>query len=171
MDFREVAMKRESVRNYDSSRPVEDDVLRRVLEVGRLAPSAANRQPWQILAVRSPKMLEKVRACYGKSWFKDAPVILIVKGTRDAAWKKSDGYNSLETDLTIAMDHLILAAENEGLGTCWIAAFDYPTLRSALGLKDNEEVFAITPLGYPRPGYEKSGKKIRRDFDEVVQYL
>jgi nitroreductase len=171
MEFTEVVTRRESVRNYDADKSVPDDMLRRVLEAGRIAPSATNGQPWEFLVVKSPEAMKKVHKCYDKSWFRDAPVIVIVKGKRQEAWKRFDGYNSLETDLTIAMDHIVLAAENEGLGTCWIGNFDYAELKGALDLKDGEEVFAVTPLWYSKKGYQKSGRKLRKDFDEVVKFL
>jgi nitroreductase len=172
VEFLEVLRGRESVRSYDPERPVPQDVLSRVLEAGRIAPSAANRQPWKFLLVSSPAALERVRTCYGQPWFRDAPHVLVVKGNREQAWKRArDGYVSIETDLTIAMDHMILAAENEGLGTCWIAAFDPHALRQALALGSDEVVFAITPVGYPRPGYSKRAAKARKPLDEVVEIL
>ena len=172
MDFYELIRNRESIRNYDPDCPLDKAVLERILEAGRLAPSAANRQPWRFLVVSSEEMLEKVRLCYAQSWFQDAPHILIVMGDRDAAWsRESDGYNSLETDLTIALDHLILAAEYEGVGTCWIAAYNPEVLRQALSLKDNECVFSITPLGYPREGFVKRGRKKRKSVEDVVRII
>ncbi len=172
MDFHELIRRRESVRSYDPARPVEQEVLNRILEAGRLAPSAANKQPWRFLLVSSPEMLRKVKACYGRPWFKDAPHVLAVTGDRGQAWVRgADGWNSIETDLAIAMDHLILAAEAEGVGTCWIAAFDPVVLRSALDLREGEAVFAITPLGYPREGRPRGAAKNRRPFDEVVRFL
>jgi nitroreductase len=117
-------------------------------------------------------MLEKVRPCYESKWFQSAPHILIAKGNRKEAWTRSpDGYNSLETDLTIAMDHMILAAEYEGIATCWIAAFSSDVLRGVLDLNENEEVFAITPLGYPPAGFSKKGQKQRKPFEEVVTFI
>ncbi|MDO9547419.1 MAG: nitroreductase family protein [Candidatus Marinimicrobia bacterium] len=172
MEFRELIKLRESVRNYDLKKPVPRDVLDRILEAGRLAPSAANRQPWKFLVVSSREMLEKVHDCYAKDWFRAAPVILIVVGKREDAWtRRYDGYNSLETDLTIAMDHLILAAANEGVGSCWIAAFEPNILRHALELNDAETVFAITPLGYPEDSYQPGHAKNRKEISEIVEYL
>ncbi len=172
MEFFDLIRNRESIRAYDSTRPVETDKLERILEAGRLAPSAANRQPWKFIVVSSEVMLDKVRACYNRQWFKDAPHILVVTGNEDDAWVRSyDHYNSLETDLTIAMDHMILAAENEGIGTCWIAAFDPKILRAALQLQTNERVFAITPLGYPPREFVKSGNKIRKELKDIVHYI
>lgn len=172
MEFRELIKFRESVRNYDSKKPVPRDVLDRILEVGRMAPSAANRQPWKFLLISSSEMLSKVRMCYKGEWFRKAPHILVVMGNRDYAWtRKYDGYNSIETDLTIAMDHLILAAANEGVGSCWIAAFDPVILRKSLDLKENEVVFAITPLGYPEDSYQPGHARKRKAISEIVEYL
>ena len=172
MEFQELIKLRESVRNYDSKKPVPENVLNRILEAGRLAPSAANRQPWKFLLISSKEMVEKVHECYTNDWFHAAPVVLIIVGKREDAWtRRYDAYNSLETDLTIAMDHMILAAANEGVGSCWIAAFEPTILRSALDLDDDEVVFAITPLGYPGADYEHRGEKNRKELSEIVRYL
>jgi len=172
MEFRELIKFRESVRNYDSKKPIPRDVLDRILEAGRLAPSAANRQPWKFLLISSSEMLDKVRMCYKGEWFRKAPHILVVMGNRNDAWtRRYDGYNSLETDLTIAMDHLILAAANEGVGSCWIAAFEPTVLRNALELNDDEKVFAITPLGYPEDSYQPGQAKDRKAISKVIEYL
>ena len=146
MEYTDLIRTRESVRNYDPSRQVPKEILERILDAGRLAPSARNIQPWKFLVISSDKMLAKVRSCYSRDWFKDAPHVLIVLGLKDQAWVRSyDGYNSVETDVTIAMTHLILAAENEGVGTCWIEAYDPVLLKKALNLNENKVVFGITP--------------------------
>lgn len=172
MEFTELINSRESVRNYDPSRPVPEEVLKRILDAGRIAPSACNLQPWKFLLVSSPAMLEKVRECYNRDWFRDAPHVVAVVGLNDRSWVRSfDKYRSVETDAAIAMTHIILAAENEGVGTCWIAHFDPAKLRKALGITADQEIYGITPLGYQRPGFRKSGEKKRKDFSEVVEIL
>ncbi|MBN2349220.1 MAG: nitroreductase family protein [Bacteroidales bacterium] len=172
MEYLELIHHRESVRSYDTEQKISKDILNRIAEAGRLAPSAANRQPWKFLIVSSEEMLKSVRACYTKQWFADAPHILVVVGNKNDAWVRSfDSYNSIETDLTIAMDHMILAATNEGIGTCWIAAFDPEILRNALSLSKNEVIFAITPLGYPGKNYQKKNLKNRKSLDEIVQFM
>lgn len=174
MDFTKLISSRESVRDFDPDKPVDPSVLKRILEAGRLAPSATNRQPWRFLVVSSPELLAQVRLCYHRPWFSDAPHVLIVKGNLNDAWvRKPDGYNSLETDLAIAMDHMILAAENEGVGACWVAAFDEVRLRKILSLRAEEKVFTIAPLGYPKAGYTKKGPdgKVRKPLDEIVEFL
>ncbi|NTW73251.1 MAG: nitroreductase [Chlorobiaceae bacterium] len=170
MDFHELVTTRKSSRGYNPSAPVPPDVLTRILDAGRLAPSAKNLQPWKFLVITSPEKLDEVRACYDREWFRQAPQILIVKGDRNAAWvRPADSWNSLETDMAIAMDHLVLAAHAEGVATCWISAFDSVLLHKVLQLTPDEEIFAITPLGYASPDTE-TRPKTRKPLDEVVEY-
>ncbi len=172
MEYSDLIKSRESIRNYDPEKPVPKEILEKILDAGRYAPSACNIQPWKFLVISSSTVLEKVRACYNKAWFKDAPHILIIVGFRDQAWVRGyDGYNSIETDLAIAMTHLILAAENEGIGTCWIEAYNPAILREALKLKDGQVIFGITPLGYQRPGFRKVMNKQRKPLGEIVEFL
>ena len=171
MEFAKVITGRESIRSYDPTKPVDKAILEKILDAGRIAPSAANRQPWRFLLISSREMLTQVRRCYQKPWFQDAPHVLVVAGRTGEAWARQDGWNSIETDLTIAMDHMVLAAENEGVATCWISNFEMAVLRSALGLSSEDRVYAITPLGYPRPGFSKKGQRQRKSLADVVKYL
>lgn len=172
MDYYELIQKRESVRDYDSNRKIKDSVLTRILNAGRLAPSASNRQPWTFLLVSSEEKLEEVRACYHKVWFKQAPHILVIVGDKSKSWVRSyDGYNSIETDLAITMDHIILAAEYENIGTCWIEDYDVNKLYDAISLKENEVIFSITPLGYQNKGYQKHGNKKRKSLEEISKII
>lgn len=176
MDFTELINTRESIRSYDPARPVPEETLKTILDAGRKSLSAANRQPWKFLVISSPHMLEKVRGCYGREWFSDAPHVIVVVGLKDQAWTRSfDRYNSVETDAAIAMTHIILAAENEGVGACWIANYDPVMLSEALNNvidpQSGQMIFGITPLGFPRQGFRKSGIKKRKEFSEVVLYL
>ena len=118
------------------------------------------------------KKLEEVRACYKKSWFQQAPHILIIIGDKTKSWVRSyDGYNSIETDLAIAMDHIILAAEYENIGTCWVADYDFKILSNAISLKENEVIFSITPLGHQNKGYKKHGNKKRKHLEEIIKII
>jgi nitroreductase len=172
MKFYELIKTRESIRDYDPTKPVPEEVLNRILEAGRLAPSAGNRQPWTFVLVSSEKKLKEVRECYQKEWFQQAPHVLVIVGDKSKAWTRSyDEYNSVETDLTIAMDHMVLAAENEGVGTCWIIAYQYDMLAKAVGLKPNEVIYSITPLGYPHDGFKKRENKIRKPLSDIVRRI
>jgi len=168
MDFDEVLLKRESIRNYEAGKPVDINTLHKILEAGRIAPSAANYQPWEFWLISSKEMLEKVKPCYSRQWINDAPHILAVTGDLNHAWVRADGYNSLETDLAIAMHQMMLAATSEGVGSCWIANFKPDILRKALGLKDSVKVFGITPLGYPRESYTKRTVIMRKPLVDMV---
>ena len=171
MDFFELIHKRESVRDYDPNRPVERAVLLRILEAGRAAPSACNLQPWRLIVVESEPLLSQVKAAYQRDWILPVRHMLVVSGSLENCWKRScDGYLSLETDLAIVMDHLILAAAAEGVGSCWIAAFDPAALAKALGLTADERVYAMTPLGYPRPGWVNPRVKMRKALQDLVEF-
>lgn len=172
MEFNDLIRSRESIRNYDTARPLSREILEKILDAGRLAPSACNFQPWKFLVISSSEMLEKVRACYERDWFKEAPHILVIVGQKNKAWNRSyDGYNSIETDLAIALTHIILAAENEGVGTCWIEAYNPAVLREVLNLKDTEVVFGIIPLGYQKAGFKKSLSKKRKSLGEIAEFM
>lgn len=172
MEYTDLIRNRESVRNYDPTRPVPKEVIEKILDAGRLAPSACNYQPWKFIVVSSPEMLEKVKAAYLSNWFNEAPNILIVTGLRNQAWNRSyDGYNSIETDVAIAMTHIVLAAENEGVGTCWIEAYNPAILRAALNSGVNDVIFGITPLGYPKAGYKKTSIKKRKPLADIVRFI
>ena len=126
----------------------------------------------KFLVISSDSILEKVKTCYQREWFKEAPHILVIIGLKDQAWIRSyDGYNTIETDTAIAMTHIILAAENEGVGTCWIAAFNPQLLNEALNITENQVVFGITPLGYPKQGFVKGLNKKRKSLEDIVEFL
>ena len=148
MDFHELIRVRRSIRGY---RPdtVEEDVLARVLGAARVAPSACNLQPFHIIVVTDAKTRARMSAVYSGAWLSAAPVLLVGCVEPERAWKRRDGWNAAEVDLAIAMDHVILAATQEGLGTCWVCAFDEAKAKEILGVPPGVRVVAMTPLGYP----------------------
>lgn len=172
MEFTELIHARESIRNYDPERPVPEETLRKILDAGRLAPSACNYQPWKFILISSPGMLEKVKACYHSEWFKGAPHILAVVGIKDKAWNRSfDGYNSVEVDTAIAMTHILLAAANEGVASCWVAAFNATMLNKVLQTGKNQIIIGVTPLGYPSSDLETDHIKKRKSLEEVTEFI
>jgi len=166
MRFLELVEKRYSVRAYKPD-PVEDEVLHQVLEAARLAPTAANRQPFQLIVIHTAGREAELKRIYNRDWFVQAPLVICACGIPAQGWVRRDGQNYADVDVAIAMDHLILAAASLGLGTCWIAAFDPTAAREVLGLPDGVEPVAFTPLGYPadRPGLKK-----RKALSELVRY-
>ena len=146
--FLDLAEKRRSVRAYKPDE-VPDELLQTVLEAGRLAPSACNKQPWRFIVVRSETVRRALGAAYAREWFWKAPLVIAVCILPKEAWTRShDGKNYAMADGALAMDHLQLAAAELGLGTCWIAAFDPAAAREILGLPDGVEIVGMTPLGF-----------------------
>jgi nitroreductase len=166
VDVLEAIAQRYSVRGYRSD-PVDDETLATVLEAARLAPTAANRQPFRVLVVRTQGREEELARVYGRPWFIQAPLVLAVVAVPGEAWRRMDDKPYDEVDATIAMDHMVLAATALGLGTCWIAAFDPDAAREVFGLPDDVELVAITPLGYPD---KAAAKTDRKPLEELVRY-
>jgi len=150
MDFYDVVRRRLSVRSYRLD-PVPEDVLSRILEAGRLAPSAKNYQPWKFIVARDPQVRRAlVPACKNQASVAQAPVVICGCCVIDQVWKGMGGYWSAEAvDITIALEHMILAAAAEGLGTCWIGAFLEAEVKKVLSIPEGVKPIALTPLGYP----------------------
>jgi nitroreductase len=166
MDVFEAIEKRYSVRGYKPD-AVEDDKLAKVLEAARRAPTAANRQAFRMLVVHTAGREEELARVYGRRWLTQAPLVIAFVAVPGEAWRRMDDKPYDEVDATIAMDHLVLAATALGLGTCWIAAFDPVAAREVLGLPDDVEPIAFTPLGHPDKERAKTG---RRPLEELVRY-
>ena len=158
---------RRSIRRY-KPQPVENEKLNRVLEAGRLAPSAANRQPCHFIVVTDQSLREALRASYNQSWFVNAPVILVVCAKTDTAWVRRDGEEYWKVDGAIALQNMVLCATEEGLGTCWIAAFSEEPARRILNLPQNVRIVAMTPLGYPDE--TKGAVTDRKPLDEMIHH-
>jgi nitroreductase len=148
MEFRDVIRVRRSIRGYRPD-PVPEETLYRILEAGRLAPTAANRQPFQLIIITEAATRQRFKEAYDRDWFYSAPAILVGCVEPAKAWQRADGFNAAEVDLSIVMDHVILAAADEGLGSCWICNFDESKVKDILGIPPEVRVIAMTPLGFP----------------------
>lgn len=170
MDFQDLVQTRYSCRDY-LDRPVEEEKLRLVLEAARMAPTAADRQPFRLVVVRDPMVRERMSEVYMRHWFYSAPVIICACGIRTEAWVRNDHRHYTDVDAAIVMDHLILQAADLGLGTCWVADFDEEAARHVLHLPRNVEPVVLTPLGYPAPTPEGRLKtKRRRPLEELIHW-
>lgn len=170
MSFLELAKRRYSVRKY-RDKPIEEDKLMRVLEAGRIAPSATNAQPWRIYVITGRENLEKIWEAYPRPWIREAPVILVVCGDHSRSWKRSDGKDHSDIDVAIMSDHITLAAADEGLGTCWICAFDRDKCSEILKLEKNIEPAVMLPLGYPADEVDTERHATqRKPLDEIVKW-
>lgn len=166
MEFRDLIQRRYSVRAYKSL-PVEDEKLQQVLEAARLAPTAANRQAFQLIVVHTAGREAELKRIYPPEWFSQAPIIIAAVGLPKDNWVRRDARNYVDVDVAIVLDHLILAAADLGLGTCWIGAFDPAAAREVLGLPESAEPIALTPLGYPA---DEPRSKLRRPLADLVRY-
>ena len=166
MDFSQLVKTRYSVRAYKPD-PVGEDELRQVLEAARLAPTAANKQPFQLIVIHTQGREEELRRIYNRDWFVEAPVVICVCGIPGGAWTREDNKNYAVVDVAIVMDHLILAATDLGLGTCWVGAFNEGATREVLGLPEEVEPIVFTPLGHPA---DQPKPKERKPLEELVRY-
>ena len=155
MEFEKLIHTRYSVRAYEK-RPVENEKLLQVLNAARMAPTGSNRQAFQLVVVHTAGREEEIRRIYSKDWFVDAPIVI-------AACAASD----YKLNIGIVMDHLILAATELGLGTCWIGAFDRNAAREILGLPDEVEPIILTTLGYAA---DELRPKKRKTLNDLVRY-
>ena len=164
MSFSELIQKRYSVRGYKAE-PVEEDKLLQVLEAARAAPTAANRQRFQLIVIHTQGREEELRRIYDKDWFVQPPLVICAcRYPMDPARQRKD---YTDVDIGIVVDHLILAAAELGLGTCWIGAFDPAAAREILGLPDEVEPVVFTPLGYPDASPRGTQRK---PLSELVRY-
>jgi nitroreductase len=166
MEFDELIRNRYSVRAYKSD-PIDDEMLVKILEAGRFAPTAANLQPIQVIIIHTQDRESELKQIYSRDWFTRAPLILFVCGIPSQAWIRRDGASYLLVDAAIVMDHMILEATNLGLGTCWIAAFDAVAARKVLALPEGVEPLICSPLGFPD---DQIGIKERKSIQELVRY-
>lgn len=166
MSFLDLAEKRGSIRGY-SQEPVPDELLLKVLEAGRLAPSAANFQPLHFLVVRDTQAKQRLQEAYSKDWFAKAPAVIVVCVDSQRAWTRQDGRNYGTVDAAIAMDHMTLCAADLGLGTCWVGAFDPAKVRTALGIPSGIEPLLMTPVGLPAA---KPLPKKRKEMVDLVHW-
>jgi nitroreductase len=168
MSVLEVIQKRRSVRKYKEN-PIPEEVLLRVLEAARLAPSGKNFQPWKFIIVKDKALKEKLaRASAGQFFIAKAPIIIVGCGFPDNCYARMGRYmKSWSVDVTIALEHLILQAQEEGLGTCWIGSFEEEEVKAILNVPEEVKVLALTPLGYPD---EIPPPRGRKSLDEIISY-
>ena len=173
--FLELAAARQSDRTYEPGRVIEREALERILEAGRLAPSACNGQPWHFTVVTDPQLLVEVgkaTSSLGMNRFvKDASaLVLITLEPTNITSKLGCGIKDKDfpiMDLGIASAYMTLAAEDEGIGSCILGWFDEKKIKELVGIPQKKRLMLIISLGYnPRP----KRKKIRKDFDKVVSF-
>lgn len=170
MEFKEVVKNRFSCKKY-SARKLEAAKLEAILEAGRLAPTAKNLQEQHVYVVQSEEMLTKIDAVtpcrYG------APTVLVVAFDKNNVFTYPGGKrDSGVEDATIVATHMILAAADEGVDSCWINFFDPDKMAEAIGLPENEEILMLLDLGYAAEGAGPlPNHSSRKPLAETVCYL
>ena len=170
MEFKEVVKNRYSCKKYNGVK-VEQEKLEAILEAGRLAPTAKNLQEQHIYVVQTEEMLAKIDALTPCRY--NAPTVLVVAFDKNNVFSYPGGKrDSGVEDATIVATHMILAAEDEGVDSCWVNFFDPEKAAEVLGLPENEEVLMLMDLGYaaegagPLPNHES-----RKPLSETVTYI
>ena len=162
--FLDLVSRRYSCRSYQSAE-VPQEKLDYIMECVRLAPSAVNRQPWRFRIVSSEADRAKLCQCYNREWFATAPVVIIASAMRDEAWVRADGKYHGDIDIAIAVEHLCLAATEQGLATCWVCNFDADLCKKLFALGSNEEAVVLIPLGYAA---DQPKEKSRKPKEEII---
>ena len=164
MQFLELVKSRYSCRNYQP-KAVEQEKMDYIMECVRLSPSACNKQPWKFRIITKEEERKKVCQCYNREWFAAAPVVIIASILHDEEWVRSDKKHHGDIDIAIAVEHLCLAATEQGLGSCWVCNFDAEQCKRLFGLGENEEPAVLIPLGYPAD--EPKGK-VRKAMGDII---
>lgn len=148
MDFLEFARKRWSVRSY-SEKSVEPDKIEKILKAADIAPTAVNYQPQKIYVLESPEALRKIRGITNSTY--NAPLVFLVCSDEERSWHSNfvRGYDSGEMDASIVGTHMMLEAENLGLGSVWVLLFDPQKVRRAFDLPKNIRPHFLLVVGYP----------------------
>ena len=168
MEFYDVIGKRRSIRSYKPD-AVPDEALRRIGEAVRSAPTACNRQPFKILAVRNPEMRAAICAACPQRFLPEAPVILVALGNPKEAWRRAgDDHSIIEMDLGIVLEHAILAATAEGLASCWVCGYDLKKMNEALKVEAPWSALALASLGYAAAEAAPLQHKPEEDIFEIV---
>lgn len=168
MTIKELSKQRYSVRSY-TDEPVNKEQMDYIMECARLAPSAVNLQPWHFYIVTKPEDRAKVCECYKRDWIQTAPMLILCTIVHDQAWvRRYDQKEHGNIDIAIAVEHICLAATEQGLGTCWVCNFDADKCHELFNLPENEEVAVVVPIGHPA---DESKEKTRKPADEIITWL
>ena len=165
MTFLDLIKQRYSCRSYQNKR-VEQEKLDYVMECVRLAPSAVNKQPWLFRIVENEDDKSKLHTCYSREWFQTAPMYIICSILHDEEWVRSDGKHHGDIDIAIAVEHLCLAATEQGLATCWVCNFDAAKCKQLFSIADNEEPAVLIPIGYAA---DEAREKKRKTISEICK--
>lgn len=148
MEFTNVIQNRRSIRKF-TDELISDEILKRILEAGRLAPTWANLQGTRYIVVKNPEKVKAIAEATGQKWALGVPMFIVATISPQHSGKNKNGLEYYMLDLGICFEHIILAITNEGLGGCWMGYFDEQAIKTILSVPNEERVIALTPLGFP----------------------
>jgi nitroreductase len=170
---------RRSIRNYISHKPVEEEKINVIIESARLAPSGSNTQPWHFIIVKSDETRQRIaEVSHNQKWMNTAPVFIAcvadircrinedVEITLDENSPEFE-LKQIIRDTSIAVEHLVLSAENVGLSTCWVAWYTQDQIRPILNIPSDKYVVAVITVGYTN---ESPKARPRKKFEDIVHY-
>lgn len=154
---------RRSIRSYES-KPIEDEILSKILETTRMCMSARNRQPWTFYVIKNKELIKKIaKECTTGPFVSGAPLLIAIVGDKDLS------PNWYLHDTCFVSLQLALAAWAYGIGTCWIGRIKRENVKELLNLKESDDLLTVLPLGYPKG--EIPEPRPRKSLDEIVEYL
>jgi len=166
MDVYQAIKNRYSCRSYKAE-AVPEEKLNRVLESARIAPSAHNEQEWKFVVVKEKERRKRLaEAALNQNFIAEAPVVVVAVALNSEKLMPS-GVPNYAVDLAIAVEHMVLTAVEEGLGTCWIGAFNQDEVKEILEIPEKYRVVALLPVGFPA---DQAGPKSRKRLEEIVCY-
>ena len=168
MNFKELCQMRYSVRAYKPD-AIPAEKMEYIKEWARLAPSAVNKQPWHFITFTNEEDRQRLQQCYDREWFKEAPAYILVCENQGEAWtRRYDGKNHADIDAAIAIEHICLAAAEQGLGTCWVCNFRVQLCQELFQIPEHLYPVAIIPIGFPADDVipEKTRKEISEIWEE-----
>lgn len=167
MEFYDVIRQRRSIRAYKNDK-IDDAILQRIALAVQQAPTACNKQPFKLLFVKDASMRSKICSVCKFPFLAQAPVLAVMLSNEKEAWVRYEGNSAADIDASIAMEHMVLSAAAEGLGSCWICAFSRPELDKVLNIEKPFRTFAVSPLGYadapPRDF-------VRKELNKVIEII
>lgn len=153
----DIILSRRSIRRYEQQ-PIPKETMKLILETGRMAPSAANRQPWHFIVVTNQELKEKLSKWRFSRFLKNSAAVIVGCGEA-SRWAT--------IDVSIALENMVIAAWSLGVGSCWIGGFNEKEVKELLGIPDNIRIIALLSLGYPA---EQPTPRRKKPLEQIVHY-
>ncbi len=173
MNFNDLVNTRYSCRSFNPDKIIDREMITKIIKTAQLAPSACNRQPWLFVVVDDKcdaSCRKSILDSYNRPWIETAPAFIVACGDHRQAWiRQTDNKDHTDIDLSIAIEHICLAATEAGLGTCWVCNFNADILSKGLNIPQDVEPIAIIPIGYPASD-STIPQKNRKKIEEIIKW-